>query len=160
MVLLAGCGESARQKAAKLHQKEALHAAAIAARARKEAAAEYTTCKSQLGPLIHALADLEGHLQVGMNHSEYTQRVGDVKVAYNEIPFKSLKLRCLRAGTQAEKALNDYLAASTYWSGCIESLACADSTEKRVLQAKWAGAGTDLVSAEARMAAVKMPVAR
>lgn len=156
--LFAGCGESASQKAEVSRHKLALHAAALTVKAKREAAAEFATCKAQIGPLIHTLADLNGHLEVGMNYSEYTQRVGNVQVAYNEIPFKSLSLRCLRAGSQAEKALNDHLAASSYWNECVESLTCTDSTKKRVLQAKWAGAGTDLASAEARMAAIRTPI--
>jgi len=156
--LFAGCGgPSGAEKAAARQRTEDARKQARTAAAKAKAERDYGVCQSQLGPLFKALADLKGHLEVGLSYSEYTQRLGDARVAYDEIPFKSMAPGCLSPGILAEDAINEHARAATYWGGCIDSLECAEATKEHTLQAHWSKADGYLERAESRLEAMKQP---
>ena len=109
-------------------------------------------CRAELEPFLEALQDIDARLDIGLNYDEYTDRVGDVSVAYDRIDVGMLEPgSCLAAAAQAEKAFNQYIKASTTWDDCFEDIDCElDSIEPR-LQKLWAQATRLRERADARL---------
>ena len=90
---------------------------------------------------VDALTELDSRLSVGLNFTNYSERVGDARVAYDRIPFKQLEYRCVHnVGVPAEDALNLYVQAYTIWNHCVGDIYCSNDSITRKLQRKWAEA--------------------
>jgi hypothetical protein len=146
-LFIAGCGTS---KAEEEHKKEvsvkAAEARTKAAEARaqeveaQKVKAEGQTCKGQVDALIKAEAHLSGRLNVGLSFDEYSSELSNVSVAYQETPFKTMNLTCLKAATGAEDALNAFQRAHKIWQTCLKETECSNESIKPKLQAEWAKA--------------------
>lgn len=107
------------------------------------------SCRQQLEPLAEALSDLDSRLSVGMNFQAYSDRVGDVRVAYDRVEFDALDDACIRGpGVQLEKALNSYTKAYRVWNTCIGDLDCSTDSIDKLLQQHWARATRQIRNAE------------
>lgn len=144
LAAVTGCGadEEAekREQAAAAEKREA-------ERERREAAmkarAEAEACQEQMEPLVDELAELNSRLGVGLSYDEYTNKVGDVRVAYDNIDYDELgdAATCLsEVGVPAEKALNQYVKAASAWGDCFDDIDCSNDTVDPTLQRHWSKA--------------------
>ena len=63
-------------------------------------------------PFLDALDELNSRLDVGLVNADYGNYVGDISVAYNDIPFRRLPQDCVfNVGVPAENAFNEYIKA-------------------------------------------------
>jgi hypothetical protein len=105
-----------------------------------------TACADTLGEFLGSLHELDSRLDVGLNVNEYSNRVGDLKVAYDKIALEDLPQECVtKVGVPAEEALNQYMAALTQWRDCITygSGGCEPQ-----LQDYWSGASDKIAEAD------------
>jgi hypothetical protein len=86
-----------------------------------EAARElHGECEVQLGGFLEALEELDSRLNVGLVFQDYTNRVGDAQVEYDQIPFDDLATPCVtEVGIPAEAALNHYIRADNQWNTAL-----------------------------------------
>ena len=116
------------------------------------AAALSDECVREVGPFISALEDLDSRLTVGLSFSDYSTRVGDVRVAYDRIDIPKLDAVCITlVGAPGEDAYNDYVAAYNTWNDCINNVDCSNDTITPQLQAQWAKATTTIAEIRAAM---------
>lgn len=137
LLSLTACGESDSSSNAGTDK-------AAERRSKKLAAAKRTAaaCEGQLGPFLRKLQELDSRLSVGLNYSEYTEKVADVKVVYDRIPFDDLDFDCLSSvGTPGETALNQYAKAADRWGECVDDLDCSNESVQPELQKFWTRAG-------------------
>lgn len=146
----AACGGSAKSA-----NQSTTHQAAQ--KAAKQAQAEYHKCNSQLSSLLSAEENLNSHLDIGMNFTDYTQAVGNVKAAYDQTPIHQMAPKCLLVGVSIENALNDYAHAVNTWNNCISNLAsgCTDSSIKPQLQGDWSKASSQINQAKGLLGALQ-----
>lgn len=145
-VLLAGCGGSEDDSGA-----AATPTTPEITLATTNTAPEFDAelCAEQLGDLHTALSDLDSRLSVGLSFQDYSERVGDVRVAYDAIDYTALDPACtLGVGIQLEKATNSYIRAYTRWNNCIEDLDCSTDSIDKELQRNWARATRQIENAE------------
>ena len=109
--------------------------------AEERAAAAVADCRQKLGPFVDRLESIDSRLSVGMTESVYSSQVGNARVAYDQVPFKRLKIDCLTAGLSAEKAMNDYAKAADAWNNCLTDFSCDVDSIDPQLQSKWNAAG-------------------
>jgi len=103
------------------------------------------SCPDEILDLIESLQELDSRLSIGLTFSEYGDRLGDVRVAYDRIDVDDLDQDCLTAaGIPAESALSAYREAYTLWNDCIEDVDCKNDSIDDDLQDKWTEA-TDLI---------------
>jgi hypothetical protein len=101
----------------------------------------YSSCRSEIGPLLSSLQRLNSRLDVGLNFEAYSQAVGDASVKYNQIAFRRLHLDCTSGpGVAAESAFNAYVRAYNTWNDCIGELYCSTDSIEPQLQANWSTA--------------------
>jgi hypothetical protein len=157
---LAGCGgdfeadQAAKAPASADAAAEAeAEAAAAAGRKAKDTAAR-TTCASYLAPLLDELTALESRLGIGMNHSDFAGYVGDAAVAYDRIPFGTMRLECtLTAGIKLKKAINEYIKANNAWQECnVDSGCVVEGAVLDGIRAHWTMATTQIDAATAILA--------
>lgn len=155
---LAACGGPS--EAEKKAKRDRAVAAAKAAAARRQAATRHAkvvaaaqSCVDTTKPLVSALKNLNSRLDVGLNYNEYTNKVGDVKVAYDNADFANMKgvraLPCLKdVAVPAEKAFNQHAKAASAWSNCFDDVNCSNDDVKPTLQRHWLKASvfTDLAA--------------
>jgi hypothetical protein len=166
---LSACGDSGpsaaeKAKAAAEQRRAVQHRNAIAQlgtakTAAKEAEAKADGCQSQAGGLVKALGELNSRLNIGLNYSEYADKVADVRVAYDDAGFGDVETEdfdCISGvGLPAEKALNTYAAAYRTWNKCFESFSCDNDDIKSSLQRRWAKATIQVEQAKAGMKLLK-----
>lgn len=148
---LSGCGGSSAGDAAAPPATTAAPAvAAVSTTAADTTTSVYDpSCKPALEPLADELSSLDSRLSVGMNFENYSQRVGDVRVAYDRIDFDSLDEACIGGpGVQLEKALNSYTRAYRVWNTCIEDVNCSTDSIDKLLQQHWARATRQIKNAK------------
>jgi hypothetical protein len=105
-----------------------------------------TACKTTLQPFTDALTELDSRLSVGLSFSEYSDKVGAAKVAYDRLPIGSLDATCInQVGSLEEDAYNDYVHAYNTWNDCISKIGCSNDSIKSSLQDDWSKA-TDLLT--------------
>jgi len=105
-------------------------------------------CQSDLEAFLNTLEDLNSRLEIGLNYHDYTEKVGNVRVAYDKIDFGGLDPECVRlVGVPAEAALNQYIQAVNAWSKCIQDINCSNEQVKPTLQRHWAAATTKIMQA-------------
>lgn len=147
-LVLAACGSSS-------HTTDKTNTAAK--KAAQQAQAEYQKCKSQLSSLLSAEENLNSHLDIGMNFTDYTQAVGNVKAAYDQTPIHQLDEKCLGVGVHTETALNDFAKAANTWNNCIGNINCSDSSIKPQLQATWSKASSEINQAKSALQNLQNP---
>ena len=137
---------------------EAAKKAAEAAEERAEAERLAAECEGHLGDLLDEARELDARLNVGMDFQEYSDRVGDVSVAYQEIPFKEMGTRCtIDAGIPLENAMNSYIKAQSTWNDCIGKFRCDTDSIDPELQKHWGDAGSDVASSERALTQLAEP---
>lgn len=103
-------------------------------------------CIRQIGPLVSTLEDLNSRLAVGLSFSDYSTRVGDVRVAYDRIDANKLDSLCISlVGKPGEDAFNAYVTAYNTWNDCIGNVDCSTDSIDSQLQAQWSIA-TNLIT--------------
>jgi hypothetical protein len=161
-----GCGQddAARQRAEAAQRARTQKIAQARAEREKRAreAAKARTCLSTFRQLTRELGDLNSRLDVGLNYDEYTTKVGDVKVAYDQTPFKQLDdIACLQqVGLPAESALNQYAKAAGIWDRCFDDPNCSNDQIKGQLQSHWSTASRQVRRASRGMARMTAIAAR
>jgi hypothetical protein len=103
-----------------------------------------------MSPLVDALSNIEGRLDVGLNYGEYKQAYTRAKVAYNREPVSQQSYACTHyVGVPAEKALNEYRVALNIWGACFSKPGCSVNSPgvDRRLQFRWKRASQYLRSA-------------
>jgi hypothetical protein len=116
----------------------------------------YPACSTALGPILTKLHEADSRLSVGLSYSAYTTLVGDIKVAYDQVPISTLTPDCLSGvGVFAEDAMNRYTGALTTWSACIGDINCSTDSIQPQLQANWLAATGFIQQADAGMAKLK-----
>jgi hypothetical protein len=87
-----------------------------------------------------------------MNFSQYSDKVGAAKVAYDRVPISSLDATCVsQVGTLEEDALNDYITAYNTWNDCISKTGCTNDSIKVSLQAEWTKATDTIQTVKSRL---------
>lgn len=134
VVALTGESEADKQARAKAVERE---------RAKRKALADYRDCRRLQKGLLDELAELDSRLDIGLSYVNYSEKVADVRVAYDRIEFEELELECVsRVGVHAETALNEYTKAVSRWGDCIESPSCSvDDDAQPAMQKRWSRAG-------------------
>jgi len=158
-----GCGvdeEAAKQKqeavAAQKTKRERERKDAEARAERREAALEAeraaTACHDRFDGLLAELHQLDSRLSIGLNYANYSERVGDARVAYDEAVADTSGddgLDCLTTvGLPMEQALNKYASAYNIWNDCVSDLYCDNSSITGRLRTRWDSANEYIQSAE------------
>jgi hypothetical protein len=118
-------------------------------------AAAYLKCQANVGDLVDALTDLNSRLDVGLTFSSYSDRVGEVRAAYDRMDVNSESLDCLAVGVPAESAMNAYITAHSTWNDCIQNIDCNTDDIDPQLQAQWSKAALKVDSAVAALRRIK-----
>lgn len=170
VLLLTGCGSTGQSPATKAAasksaaaEQAAKHRASAAAEAKVKATAVYKECSDATTPLDTALGDLNSRLSVGLPFAEYSNKVGDVRVAYDAlvkiVDGPGVSAECLSGvATIQEKAFNNYVDAYDVWNKCVQDYNCSfddGSDALKQAQANWSKAGTQVEKAEAGLAALQ-----
>jgi len=119
------------------------------AQQRPRAADAGSLCQAQLGEFLGAMDKLRRNLVVGLSYEQYVGEVKAVRGAYDRVPTGRVALGCLNAaGTAAESALNQYIAANNAWTECVETSGCNAAAVEGQLQAEWREASEELSKAQ------------
>lgn len=164
MLLATGCGgeESGGPSAAEV---SASKASASASEASASSAAyeeqlkerRYQACSEMNSDLIKALRQIDSRLAVGLNYSEYGDRLGDARVEYDNavsIAEDGIAQPCLqKVGSLLEEAFGDYADVLTLWGECIDDYTCDFSAGDTNVKAQrwWAEAGRKIARADANL---------
>ena len=109
-------------------------------------------CATALGGLTEALFELDSRLSVGLTYADYSQKVGDARVEYDQVKISDLDADCIRGvGKPAEDAMNEYLSAYTIWNDCNGNTSCKSDSIKPQLQDHWAVATLLLAQVKGRL---------
>jgi hypothetical protein len=110
---------------------------------------KYLKCKQEVAPLMNQLHEIDSRLDVGLNYDEYTNKVGDVRVAYDRVSGAIGGPECLAGvGIPAENALNQYVKASNIWGDCFDNVDCDTDSIQPSLQAHWTQASLAIERAD------------
>jgi hypothetical protein len=123
--------------------------------AAQAAQAKAASCHQQLDGLVDVLSELDSRLDIGMNYHDYTDRVGDVKVAYDAVPFEELAgdFDCVSSvGMPAETAVNEYTKAADRWDRCFDDYACDVDAIEPSLRVRWDKATSAVKKAKSGLA--------
>lgn len=159
MVVVAGCGgRSAEQRAQARRADGALLLSEVNAHANQAASAQaeaaQSTCRSEIGDFLDALEELDSRLDVGLSFQDYSDQVGDVRVAYGRMEIEELKLDCLTAAADGEAAMNRYIRANNTWNDCVSDPDCSTDSIDPKLQTQWSAASTKVASAKRELGRV------
>lgn len=153
-VVLTGCGGPSEAEQAKAAaSKKAAAKKRADEQARAAAKATHDKCEQALAGITDALEQINSRLSVGMNYSEYGDRLGDVQVEYDRIDIKalpSIDAKCLDAAVRLENAFNLFNEVHTLWGDCIEDYDCdfSEGEPNRKAQEKWRRAGQTIENAK------------
>jgi hypothetical protein len=125
-------------------------------------AAQVAACKRAVGPLLRAESQVDDRLNVGIQFSDYTSRLGDISVAYSHavtaLKAGVIPQSCInRVGLPLQRAFNDYRAAGNVWNHCITDYSCRfdhGSPALKKAQAKWSAASVALDDARSNLASM------
>ena len=142
---LAGCGgQSAEEKRAD-KDKEVAAAAKKKEAERQELIGETgELCDELVSDFREKLEDLNSRLGVGIKPDDYSNRVGDIRVAYDKVEWDDTpNVYCLqKVGVPLETAMNDFVKAGATWGDCISDFDCDVEKDKLPgMQKKWTHAG-------------------
>lgn len=110
-------------------------------------------CADELEGVMEALEQMKARLDIGLNRAAYSERLGDISVAYNRLDATELAgmgPACISTAATLEDAYNAYITASNEWSDCFNRTGCTLDSIESSLQEHWAEA-SDLID-EARQA--------
>ena len=99
--------------------------------------ASFERCRSEIGPLVKSLQEVDARLDVGLSFAEYGTAVGDLSVAYDRISPRQIDAPCLKAAVPAEDAFNSYTRAYNVWNDCIGDINCSLDSVDPQLQTEW-----------------------
>jgi hypothetical protein len=102
---------------------QAASAAAAKAEAKRKAA-----CEGLLTKAYTQLSAIDSRLDVGMIEQDYTEAVGNARVAYDQIDSGQVGLNNCTAYAPLGKVVDQYSRASSYWNNCIVDDYCTVST--------------------------------
>jgi hypothetical protein len=123
-----------------------------------EAQALQAECEAALGGLLDTLHEIDSRLGVGIQVEDYTQRVGDARVEYDQVPFRQTDQDCvLEVGVPAEDAINLYIQAGNIWNNCIQNFGCSLDEVEPKMQRKWSQATRELREADQALRALGHP---
>lgn len=96
-------------------------------------------CVTRIRPLYDKLRDIDSRLNVGLVQAAYSEKLGDVRVVYDEIVRGGPLIgACFDAGSKLQDALNEYNAANTRWTECIRDTNCTvDDDALPAMQGRW-----------------------
>lgn len=154
------CKTIGAESQAEYDQQKADEAAAEAAQQAKleKAQALAKQCEGQLNDLIDAEEELNSRLSVGVPFADYSQLVGSVRVAYDQVGFIHLKPDCLlQVGSPLEDALNSFAKAGSQWNDCIQDFDCAVDSIDPDLQKQWSAAEVKIELAKSALADLRKP---
>jgi hypothetical protein len=126
-------------------------------------AVQAAACRRGLRPLMAAETQLNSGLDVAVQFSDYTSRLGNISVAYNRAVSKlksdpvSFRTCSVEVGLPLQRAFNDYRAAGNTWNHCITDYSCSfdhGSPAQRKAQAKWQAASVALDDAKTNLASM------
>ena len=160
-LLVTGCSESGGDQQASAEAEASASAEAAAEREaeaqaelerrRAAAAQRRQECQKSTGRFRSSLEEIDSRLSVGMNFSEYSEKVGDAQVAYDRLFDASgdvdLSAGCVRRVAVAlEGALNDYIRVYNVWNGCIGDYSCdfSEGDTNKKAQDGWRKASSKL----------------
>lgn len=136
-------------------------AQAAAVRRRREAEAErkaaeaVAACHTMFDPLVAALADLQGAIDVGLTYTEHRQALARAAGIYMRLGVGGADPACIvNVGAPLEDALNAYRRANEYWR---QSLASFSAPLESMLEVDWDDAAQALSKAEAGFKKVGVP---
>lgn len=119
---------------------------------------EADECEAQLGDLLASVKELDSRLAVGLPNAEYSREVGNIRVAYDQVPFNDLAPDCtFDVGIHLENALNSYVKAGNIWNDCITNIDCEQDSIDPELQQHWLDAEGKVQSAEAGLRGLAKP---
>ena len=119
------------------------------ARQRPQPGTADSRCSAQVGDFLTAMDRLRRNLVVGLSYEQYVGEMQTIRATYAAIPADRVALGCLRAaGTPGEHGLNQYIAASNAWTGCVETPGCDAATIEGQLQQRWRRASGFLSEAQ------------
>jgi hypothetical protein len=146
MVLLAACGtQSPAGGGASPRPSPTASPTATIDPAQEAALADQAKCEELLGPLLETLEDLDARLNVGLVFQDYTNRVGDVSVEYNQVRVGALPTDCVTdVGVHLENAMNAYIRADNRWNQCIGNFGCDIDSIESELQRQWREASQEI----------------
>jgi hypothetical protein len=108
-----------------------------------------SSCDSQLGDFVDALASLRGDLARGLSYTEYLPAVHTVRASYRAIDPRKLTASCLLlSGGPAEHAFNLYIDAANAWGACLTTPSCSTASVEPKLQREWSQASSQLSKAQ------------
>ena len=156
LLTLSGCGSSdssttksdaKAQAQAKLEERAAEDRAKAAEAAKAKQTAVHKECVDVTEKLATKLSDLDSRLSVGLPFADYGKRVGDARVAYDQL-LKSAKQRggisdkCINGvGTPLESAMNQYIDAYNVWNECVQDYDCTfEGDTLKKAQTSWSKA--------------------
>ncbi|UGS35638.1 hypothetical protein DSM104329_02033 [Capillimicrobium parvum] len=156
---LSACGtdKEAQQRTQEIEAaaKRKAQQAAAERRAKKKAEAEarnlVESCEHAMGEFQDSISELDSRLNVGLSYDEYTDKLGDVQVTYDQVDYDELddNPRCLSGvGVPLESALNQYLKAANIWSDCFDDVSCSNDSIQGSLQLRWAKASAKIRAAK------------
>jgi hypothetical protein len=156
LLLLSGCGKSQQEIAAEKAKAAAAvraHQRALAlATAKKQAAAEYAACRTAMLPIINALDNVQGAVNVGVTFANYGPLVGSAESALLKLPKGSVETHCYNVVLKPlGQAIIAYANAASIWNGCIQNGASCDGQ----LQRPWNRASANLTGASDALEAMK-----
>ena len=110
-----------------------------------------------MGALLNALEQIDGRLDVGLTNADLSTRLGDVAVAYNNIPFKKIAPECLLGvGVPLENAYNEYNKSVNKWDTCINDFYCSvEGAKLAELRGHWSKASKHITRAARFLASTK-----
>jgi hypothetical protein len=114
--------------------------------------AAYSECRTEVQPVLAAMQDLGGHLEVGLNESEYSSRVGDLQATYNRLGSKQLDPACKAVALSLGQAMDTYANASSEWNECI---VVAEEECDGSVQEQWSEADEEIAQSKKRLAAIQ-----
>lgn len=132
-LLVAGCGPSAAEQAASKQR-------AVAAKKKREQAAEFKECRAAFADLLDSLSSVNSDLSVGLNVGDYGSVVRRANRDYGDL-MNSGELGgvdCLtKVGIPAEKAVNNHIKAFNLWNECVSDFGCSDDSIDSKRQQLW-----------------------
>lgn len=105
----------------------------------------FDECTAATSDLLETLGDLNSRLDVGLNYAAYSEKVGDVSVAYDKAIDELVDVDdvCLNSvAVPLENATNRYIDVQNIWSDCIDDYDCifSEGATNRKVQRKWLNA--------------------
>lgn len=126
-------------------------ASAAEADARAAQLAAQGECETQTGDLSDAVREIDSRLSIGLSYDEYGNRVGDARVAYDQLPITDIERACLKkVAVKLEAALQKYIDVYNDWGTCIEDFNCdfSQGQPNEKAQAAWLASSTLLDRAD------------